>query len=186
MVIRWLNRKKALYQYKKNAIIGVNFSVLPKARLYSRTNPYNISIGNNVELGSIIYINKGAKLKIGNYTTIRYSTEISIAKEMIIGDYVIISNNVIIYDNNTHPTDPETRIEMSMSGFYSELWDTDKSSFAKVVIEDNVWIGQRAIIQKGVTIGKGSIVAQGAVVTKDVPPYSIAAGNPAKIVKYLK
>ena len=52
-----------------------------------------------------------------------------------------------------------------------------------IVVEDDVWIGTRAIILKGVTIHKGAIVGAGAVVTKDVPPYSIVAGNPAKIVK---
>lgn len=50
-------------------------------------------------------------------------------------------------------------------------------------IEDNVWIGENAVILKGVQIGRGSIIACNAVVTKDVPPYTIAAGNPARIVK---
>ena len=52
-----------------------------------------------------------------------------------------------------------------------------------MVIEDNVWVGSRALILKGVRVGKGSIVAAGAVVTKDVPQNCIVAGNPAKIVK---
>ena len=55
-----------------------------------------------------------------------------------------------------------------------------------MVIEDNVWIGQYSTVLKGVTIGRGSIVATKAVVTKDVPPYSIVAGNPAKVVKYIE
>ena len=55
--------------------------------------------------------------------------------------------------------------------------------YKTIVIEDNVWLGSRALILKGVTVGKGSIVAAGAVVTKDVPPNSIVAGNPAKIIK---
>ncbi|NCU88000.1 MAG: acyltransferase, partial [Proteobacteria bacterium] len=54
-----------------------------------------------------------------------------------------------------------------------------------VIFEDNVWIGDSAIICKGVTIGKNSIIGAGAVVTKDVPPNSIFAGNPAKLVKTL-
>ncbi|MST85779.1 hypothetical protein FYJ73_14080 [Prevotellaceae bacterium LKV-178-WT-2A] len=52
-----------------------------------------------------------------------------------------------------------------------------------VVIEDNVWIGDKASIHSGVTIGKGTIVACNAVVTKDVPPYSVVAGVPAKVIK---
>ena len=50
-------------------------------------------------------------------------------------------------------------------------------------IEENVWVGSRALILKGVRVGKGSIVAAGAVVTKNVPPNCIVAGNPAKVVK---
>ena len=185
-ISRWINVKKGLLQYRHYACIGSGFAVLPTARLYSKAPVTNIKIGNNVELGSVIYVNKDGKLKIGDYTTIRYSSEITVSDEVEIGKYVIISNNVIISDNNSHPTDPDERIKMSLSGYYSELWDYSRSISAKVIIEDNVWIGQRAIIQKGVKIGKGSIIAQGSVVTKDVPPYAIAAGNPAKIVKYLK
>ncbi|WP_442859821.1 DapH/DapD/GlmU-related protein [Anaerobutyricum hallii] len=55
-----------------------------------------------------------------------------------------------------------------------------------VYIEDNVWIGRRVLIMPGVCIGTGSIVAAGAVVTKNVEPYSIVGGNPAKIIKYRK
>tara|TARA_A100001391_G_C5079914_1_gene279860 strand:- start:4151 stop:4474 length:324 start_codon:yes stop_codon:yes gene_type:complete len=53
-----------------------------------------------------------------------------------------------------------------------------------VVIEDDVWVGTRAVILHGVTVGRGSIVAAGAIVTKDVPRYSIVAGVPAQVIKY--
>jgi maltose O-acetyltransferase len=53
----------------------------------------------------------------------------------------------------------------------------------KVTIEDDVWIGQRAIILPGVTVGRSSVIAAGAIVTKDVPPYSIVGGNPARVIK---
>ncbi|MEN6551326.1 MAG: DapH/DapD/GlmU-related protein [Methanobacterium sp.] len=54
-----------------------------------------------------------------------------------------------------------------------------------VIVEDHVWIGARVIVLPGVTIGKGSIVGAGAVVSKNVPPYSVAVGNPARVVKSL-
>ena len=54
-----------------------------------------------------------------------------------------------------------------------------------IVIEDDVWIGRRAIIMGGVTIGKGAVIGAGSVVTKDVPPYCVAAGNPAIVRKKL-
>lgn len=105
---------------------------------------------------------------------------------IIIGSHVIISNHVSIYDNNNHPTDPEIRKQMCESGFYSEMWDWVHSEHKPVVIEDNVWIGEYATILKGVTVGKGSIVASHSVVTKDVEPYTIVAGNPARKVKVLR
>jgi len=75
---------------------------------------------------------------------------------------------------------------MSKSGFYGDAWSAKHSSSAPIIISDNVWIGERATILKGVSIGQGAIVAMGSVVTKDVPDYSIVAGNPARIVKYLR
>ena len=99
---------------------------------------------------------------------------------------MIISNHVTICDNNNHPTDPEARIKMTESGFYSELWDSAYSAHKPVVIEDNVWIGEYATVLKGVTIGEGAIVGCHAVVTKDVAPYTIVAGNPAICVKHLR
>ena len=66
-----------------------------------------------------------------------------------------------------------------------KLWSWEFAESSPIKICDNVWIGRDARILKGVTIGEGSIVALGAIVTKDVPPYSIVAGNPASVVKYL-
>ena len=63
-------------------------------------------------------------------------------------------------------------------------WSVVRS--APIVIEDRAWIGFNAIILKGVTIGEGSVVAAGAVVTKDVEPYTVVAGNPARVVKRLE
>jgi acetyltransferase-like isoleucine patch superfamily enzyme len=86
-------------------------------------------------------------------------------------------------DNNNHPINPEDR---------KFIWDTEEDSIYRlwkfsdskpVVIGKNVWIGMYARISKGVTIGDNAIIAANAVVTKDVPANSIAAGNPARIVK---
>jgi acetyltransferase-like isoleucine patch superfamily enzyme len=56
-------------------------------------------------------------------------------------------------------------------------------SMARIVIEDECWIGANAVITAGTTIGKHSVVAAGSVVTKNIPPYSVAAGNPARVIK---
>lgn len=145
----------------------------------------SIRIGSNCDIGAHLSAKQGAQISIGDRTTIR-SGLVGAAISITIGNDVIISNNVHIYDNNNHPTDPKRRLEMTQSGsFYGSLWAWDKSSMAPVVIEDNVWIGERSTILKGVTIGKGSVVGCDSVVTKNVPPFSVACGNPAKVVKSL-
>ena len=67
-------------------------------------------------------------------------------------------------------------------------FDTPDYEYKKsyIHIEDNVWIGAGAIVLPRVTVGRNSIIAAGAVVTKDVPPYVVVAGNPAKIIRELK
>ena len=66
------------------------------------------------------------------------------------------------------------------------MWQWSESAHSRIVIEDNVWIGERATVKKGVTIGEGAIIASNSVVTHDVPPFTIAAGNPARVVKSLE
>ena len=174
-------------KFSKNALVGKSFSAIYPAACDNRTdNKDSIKIGDNVEICGLLIANKGAKIVIGDYTTIRYDTRLVSTCSIIIGNEVIISNNCVIYDNNTHPISPLKRHAMSHSGFHSELWSNVHAESAPVVIEDNVWICQRAMILKGVHIGKGSVIAAGAVVTKDVPPYCVVAGNPAKVVKRLE
>jgi acetyltransferase-like isoleucine patch superfamily enzyme len=78
----------------------------------------------------------------------------------------------MIADYDGHPLSPEHRHEPPAP-----------EDIRPVVIEDGVWIAARAIILKGVTIGRGSVVGAGAVVTADVPPRTVVAGNPAKVIK---
>ena len=145
--------------------------------------PDSIVVGNHCEIhGSLITQDKG-KIVLGNRVTIRYATTVGAVNNIMIGDNVIISNNVTIYDNNNHPTDVGSRRKICEDFSNQELWKWKYSRNQPVIIHDDVWIGQGAVILKGVTIGEGSIVGMNAVVTKDVPPYSIVAGNPARVVK---
>ena len=91
-------------------------------------------------------------------------------ENITIGNCCIISNNVHIYDNNNHPTDVDIRHKMCLNGFYGDAWNWKYSSHSPIIIEDDVWIGERSTILKGVRIGRGCIVASNAVVTKDTPP----------------
>lgn len=177
-------KKNVYYSFKKKATVGEYFSVLLSAKVDNyTTDKSRVLLGNHCEIGAKIHIADNGSLLIGNYTTIRGNTVISSINQIRIGDYVMISNNCIIRDHNSHPTSSIKRKEMCLSGFNSSLWQNAHAENAPIIIHDNVWIGERAIILKGVTIGEGAIVATAAVVTKDVPPHTIVAGNPARVVK---
>jgi len=116
------------------------------------------------------------ELVIGDDTFIGHQCGFNVARSIRVGQHCYIASGVSIVDQDGHPIDAvERRAGMP----------TPPDGCKPVVIEDDVWIGFHAIILKGVTIGSRSIVAAGAVVTRDVPADSIAAGNPARVVKSL-
>lgn len=138
------------------------------------------------------------KISFGNSCSIGSGTKIDCRESVAIGDHVLISWDVLISDYDPHPLDPDMRAkEMEYSHYMTfprfakkAPPDFDRAAYQfktkPIIIEDRVWIGARAMIMKGVRIGYGSVVAAGAVVTKDVPPYAIVAGNPAIVVKNIK
>ena len=106
-----------------NCKVGANFACSTSAKcINDNITKNNIIIGDNCELNCTIISGKNAKIQIGNNTTVRNYSKIFSMCSIEIGDNVIISNNVTISDNNNHPVDPQKRIEMSKSGFYSNLW----------------------------------------------------------------
>ncbi len=114
--------------------------------------------GVRMEIGS------NGSIRVGNGTYINRNTLLVAEDNITIGKDCRISWDVIIMDSDLHPLNSDTVINKP------------------VIIKDNVWIGCRAIILKGVTIGKGAIVAAGSIVTKDVAPYTIVGGNPARYI----
>jgi acetyltransferase-like isoleucine patch superfamily enzyme len=148
--------------------------------------PWNVKIfGEPIELGNYATViatsdskirlsvwpqskDKG-RIQIGDYCLICPGVRISSACEIVIGDSCMIASSAYITDSDWH--DIYNRISSGKT--------------APVKIEENVWIGDSAVICKGVTIGENSIVGAGAVVVNSVPPNAIAAGNPARVVKSL-
>lgn len=183
----------------KQVKIGKNLRVLSMTCFRAEKPDGRIEVGDNF----IAYYNcrisawgKGC-IKIGNWCSVGSGTRIDVRESVEVGDYALISWDVLIADYDPHPIDSEERaLEMRYShgviwpnfnkGEMEEGGYVPKFTTRPIVIEDKVWIGARAIIMKGVRIGCGSVIAAGAVVTKDVPPYSIVAGNPATVVKTLK
>ncbi|MBE6571307.1 MAG: acyltransferase [Ruminococcaceae bacterium] len=183
---RLMKRIRAKYLFSRNAIIGQNVVVFSSARCLNRTKEKNrIVIGSNANIYGTLLVDVNGMIHIGEHFYLGEKSVIGAAESIVIGDCVIISNDVVIYDNNNHPTEPKARERMSRNGFDNDNWSWKWAKRDPIIIEDNVWIGQYSSILKGITIGKGSIVAKCSVVTKDVPPYSVVAGNPARVVKFL-
>lgn len=111
---------------------------------------------------------------VGDYTYIGKNCNVTKAK---IGNYVSIANNVTI-GAGEHILD---RFSTS-SWFYNDTYD--ELTKKDCIIEHDVWIGVDSIIRRGVVIGTGAVVGANSFVNKDVPPYAVVAGNPAKIIKY--
>lgn len=133
---------------------------------------YNDSILCNVSLGDYSYV--GGNCKIMNST---------------IGKFCSIGPSVWIGGLPSHPLN----LKSTFPGFYQKNsnyygvepeYEYTESEFRPVIIGNDVWIGARAMIMDGVTVGDGAVIAAGAVVTKDVPPYAIVGGVPARIIKY--
>lgn len=116
----------------------------------------------------------GSKIIIGNNVGISGSS-INATTTITIEDNVLIGSGCLISDTDSHPLHWEDRI-------YN---NNNKTAKAPITIKKNAFIGARCIILKGVTIGEGAVVGAGSVVSKDVPPYTVVCGNPAKIVKTL-
>lgn len=114
----------------------------------------------------------GKNCYIGEYNHITSTNKI------IIGDNLLTGRWVTITDNSHGVTDYKTLQQPPLMRLV-----TSKGS---VVIGNNVWIGDKATILSGVTIGDGAVIAANSVVTKDVPAYSVVAGNPAKVVKQVQ
>lgn len=121
------------------------------------------------------HLHDAPELHIGDHTNIGPGVVISVSERVSIGDYVRIASGVQISDNPGHPIDPIARRTQAVT----------PDQVRPVRIEDDVWIASKAIIMPGVTIGQGAIVAAGSIVTKDVSPYTIVAGAPARQISVI-
>ncbi len=169
----------------------VNHFLRPQfERLGKRTTfmkPWHVKIfGESISLGNYanviatsdkkvrltVWSNFGEKgrIKIGDYCLICPGVRIGAATEIVIGDSCMMAQGSYITDSDWH-------------GLYDRSQPVGQT--AAVRIGNNVWIGDSAIVCKGVTIGDNSVIGAGSIVTKDIPPDVIAAGNPAVVIKKL-
>jgi serine acetyltransferase len=172
---KWLSRE--FKNFGKNVIIEPSI-ILGGAN--------TISLGNGVRIGKRTVlaahstyngIKYNPSIEIGNNVNIGQDSNISCINNIKIANNVLIGRKVMINDNS-HGV-----FERNMLDIPPRL--RPLSSKGSITIDENVWIGEMVCILSGVHIGRGSIIGAGSIVTKDVPPYSLAAGIPAKIIKQL-
>jgi maltose O-acetyltransferase len=126
--------------------------------------------GKAVNIGKGASFETGQGIELGDNSWLGVNCRIGKTK---IGKFVMMAPDIVILSQN-HLFD-DIKTPMMLQGF---------ETHRPVIIEDDVWIGTRAIILPGRRIGKGAIIGAGSVVTKDVPPYAIVGGNPAKILRF--
>jgi len=149
--------------------------------------PEKVKIGpGTVVEGELLIFKYGGEIVIGENSYVGRNTMIWSGESVRIGNSVLISHNCNISDTSAHEFDHEERAERFES-LVRNGHPVEKNSIqtAPIIIEDYAWINPYSIIIKGVRIGRGAIVAAGSVVTKDVKPFTMVAGNPARIIKEL-
>lgn len=128
--------------------------------------------------GSVVYNIAAGKCSYGQINAM-FSSDLPVM--LILGNYVSIAPNVMFIPVSEHNYSALSTYPFKVKCLNKTCEALSKGS---IIVEDDVWIGANAIILSGVRIGQGAVVAAGSVVTQDVEPYSIVAGNPAKFIKY--
>ena len=173
--MRYINilrtKLRSVYQCTKMNSVGSNFVVGTGVEILGGS---NITLKNNITLHRLISLHAiNGLLFIDSNTSINSNTFIDASEsgQIHIGKNVLIGQNVVI--RATDHGFVETDIPINKQGHYS----------GRIIIEEDVWIGANCVVVRNVVIGAHSIVAAGSVVTKDVPPYSLVGGVPAKLIR---
>ena len=188
--------KNLFTKFSKKTLNSENYIIHPTTSLRSQSellnfsnNRANLKIGKKTIIrGKLIVFGHSGKIEIGNDCIINHNVEIWSAKSVKIGNRVMIAHNTNIIDTDGHPINPLTRYkhfkQIKEEGFIhdkdNEIIKEIRSS--EIIINDDVWIGIGAFIQRGVTIGKQSIISPLSYVVQDVPPNCVVSGNPAQII----
>ena len=189
--IKMFRRVKPYVKLNQNSFYGENFDIQIR---FPRKDLVFLETGRHCVLdGHYIFERSSGYIKVGNRVHIGNSTFISV-NEIIIEDDVTIAWDCLFYDHNSHSTEWEKRkndteqeykdLKSGQNPIANKDWSVVKS--LPIHICSKAWIGTGVKVLKGVTIGEGAIVAAGSVVTKNVEPWTVVGGNPAKLIKRLQ
>lgn len=176
--------KKKRGKKNKNYINNPNFNIDSTAKINSERIRFKdfskLKIGKmSIIEGNLIFDKENSAISIGDRTFVGGNSSIIAYDNIEIGNDVLISWGCTLIDTNSHSVNFEER-KNDVIDYYNGKKDWSKVVTMPIKINDKVWIGFNSIILKGVTIGEGAIVAAGSVVTKNIEPYTIVGGNPAK------
>jgi acetyltransferase-like isoleucine patch superfamily enzyme len=165
-------------------IMGDGAKLYPSCSIENPTEREFISVGARSQiLGQLSIYPHGGKISIGESCFVGQNTRIWSTSLISIGNNVLISHGVNIHDSNSHSFSAFKRRDhfrqIFTDGHPLHLEDVKSSP---IVIEDDAWIGFGAAVMRGVTVGRGAIVGAGSIITNNVAPYSIVAGNPPRAI----
>ena len=181
LIIKLLNFI-AYIKLKKTTIRSIGSSSKVSFMKISAKQNCEFSVGANSMIESSIFFDKeNAQVIVGDNTFIGASTIIC-AKSISIGNDVLISWGCTIVDHNSHSLHSSLRLN-DVANWMKGYKNWEHVQIIPITIQNKVWLGFNVTVLKGVTIGEGAIVGAGSVVTKDVPPYTIVAGNPARVIR---
>lgn len=173
------------WRSRSSGAVSVGRGTIIAWRRIRRVAGNRLSIGDeSIIHADISFEEKGGEIRIGSRTFIGRSNLVCF-RSLIIGDDVIMSWGVTIVDHDSHSID-WTRRENDVRewGRGRKAWD--HVAHAPVTIANKVWIGFNVSVLKGVTIEEGAVIGACSVVTRDIPPYSLAVGNPARVIRKLR
>lgn len=164
--------------------MGLRVRLLSAARrLRTRMMAYScrsvLTHGDGLHLGARTRIWAPRRVVIGNQVYL--GKEVHIEANCRIGHYCLLANRVAIIGRHDHDF-TAVGFPVRFSPWIGSRRFPTAHTEEEAVIEDDVWVGFGAIVLTGTTVGRGSVIAAGSVVTRDIPPYSIAAGAPARVV----
>lgn len=168
-------------------MLGQGAKLMPSARIRNiRTDSRHINIGGHTLIaGELLVFPHGGNISIGEWCYIGEGARVWSSSSVDIGDRVLISHNANIFDSLTHPLGARQRHAQFRAIMLTGHPHSIDLGEQPVTINNDAWIGANACVLRGVTIGEGAVVGAGSIVTKDVPPYTIVAGNPARVIREL-